>query len=207
MKSFSKAQAEAIADGFLDSIGTNKGDANVVGKGVVSALVRLAMTIAAQATSNLEESGKISSGELAESITVEEPKAEGSQISIEILALFYYKFIDRGVRGVESGTGDFQFRTALPSKRMVDAFDRWIKREGISVENVKQALFKKERKGMQVKSSAAYSFARSVKAKGIRPTGFMSKAIRTAETIMKKELGAGLKVDVLNTLPKKIGPS
>lgn len=201
--SINRSQAKAIADGFLDSLGSDKEDFQP--KETLSTMLQLAAGLAEKAQRNLNRSNSVASGALSESIEVQEPIIEGNSIRIDVTMLLYGQYIDKGVKGIESGSGEFSFKSAYPSQSMVKEVAQWIKRGKLKSTNVKKPISRFETKNKTISQYAsAYAVARSIKLHGIRKTGFMSKAISETNVIAKVELGRALVVDVSNSLPKNL---
>jgi hypothetical protein len=197
--SFNKAQSNLLADGFLNTLGSEQ-SAGVELSATVRKLVELGGFLITDAAKNLDRSGSNTTGDLSSSMTVKAPVKKGSAIAVDIELLERYKYIDKGVKGTKSGRGAFSFKTAFPSKKMVASIAGWMKERGMRVANVKQSYKKTEAKGQAVSNiGSAYAMAISIKQHGIEPTGFLSKAIVRTEKEMK-ELGKAFKADIIETL-------
>lgn len=205
-KSISQAQADALADDF-DFGGTSKDEFRPAK--TLGALYRIGSKLAERAADNLIKTDSVASGKGAESIKVMKPEKTGNSFSVDITMLYYLQFIDRGVKGVKGGSGDFSFKYINPSKKMVEAIKKYVKSERRKARtNVGgAAITKREKKRKSITGetkSIAYAIARSIKIKGIKKTKFMQDAIRDTKKEVKEELGQALKVDVINSIPKKI---
>ncbi len=201
--SISKAQAEALAEGFLDTIGSSRGELNFRPKKTITEFLVLAGELVQEANDNLIQSRAIATGKLAESITAEEPIQYGNVLQVDISMLFYGMFIDQGVKGTRGGSGLYQFRNEFPSKNMVAAIQEWIDNARIRIRTVKKysGYGSNEIKNRRVaESGAAYAMAKSIKINGIRPRGFMSKAISSMERKVQDRLGLVLVADLSNTI-------
>src|ERR1700743_1490125 len=98
--SISKAQAEALAEGFLDSIGVDRD--GIYPKETYSELIILASELIEQAQKNLAASNSISSGALSESIVASDPRSVGSAMLLDIYMNFYGLFVNKGVKGTKA---------------------------------------------------------------------------------------------------------
>lgn len=200
--SMSKAQAEAIADGFLDDLGSSP-DA-FEPKETFTEIILLAGQLVLDIQENLIRDQSIATGKLSESITALEPVLTGSVLSIDIVMNFYGKFINKGVRGVKNGTGGlYQFRFENPSKKMVIAIDEYLRRSRRSIRTVKKKTNygENEKKNRNLaKLDDAYAFARKIKQVGIRPRHFLDDAVYETNKRLTARLGAALRIDVLNSI-------
>lgn len=204
-QTISQAQKQALSSGFLDDIGSNPEFSDFPIAETVKALYQLAGFLIEEANNNLQKNGNISSGALASSHKVINPEIVGKNIQIDIEALAYYAFINKGVKGTKSGSGQYSFKSAYPSKKMVEEIRGWMKRAGISTRNIKRSVSKLERKRKSVaKIDSAYAMAKSIKMKGIKPTGYFDKAVKSAQSRAKETLESALVVDVINILPQNL---
>jgi hypothetical protein len=204
MASIAKAQASLLKTGFLDKPGT----AGQVFPETLTEVQVIAGELARAASDNLANTKHIASGELAASITVENPVQDGTRVSVSITMLFYGAYINSGVKGTKSGrsTAGYSFKYPLPSKKMVDAIRAWIKSGKKATRNTgKRTYGKHESKRKSVGAAgadAAFPIARAIVQRGIKPTGFMDKAIKTTAADISARLGARLEVDIINYLKK-----
>ena len=208
--SISKSQASLLASGFLDSIGSNPELNNLELNETLTTLILLAGELIEEANKNLQAGGHISSGKLSASMKVLDPQMFGKSIRLDVQALKYLMFLNKGVKGTKGGTGEFSFKNSYPSKSMVNEIQKWIKRAGASSFNVKKPVSHLEHKRKSVASlntgrNTAYAVARGIKIHGIKPTHFFDNAVKTIRADVKTELAKALKVDVINSLPKKLG--
>lgn len=203
-----KAQAAALADGFLDSIGSDD-KSGLTPKNALSELMLIVAEMVEEMQENLIHSKLIASGRLAESIAALEPEIRDDKIVIDIIMNFYGKFQNKGVRGTRSGSGLYQFRDEFPSKKMVIAIQEWLDRANKSIRTVKQYknYGRHEQKNRDISQLYnAYAVARSIKIKGLKPSGFLDKAADSAERKMAERIGVALKVDIIDAIrPKTSG--
>lgn len=202
--SITKQQALALADGFIDNQGT-------VGtfqpRNTISEVFLIAGEMSEDAQQNLEKDKKNSSGSLAASIKPVNPQKQGSVVSIDVQMNFYGLFVNKGVKGLKSGHSNagYSFKTPFPSRSMVQAIEEWIKRGHISSRTTKKYSTHgrhdaKQRSLSNTSLSAAYGIARSVKMKGLEPTGFFDKAVATAKNKYSDRLGAALRIDIITSI-------
>lgn len=198
---FNKAQAELLATNFLESLGSEYEDLPL--DETMKALVSLAGILLEETAKNLNKN--TSSGALLSSFKILDPRRVGKDIVLDIEALAYYQFINRGVKGTKKGSGDFSFNSPYPSKKMVESIRKWMKIAGMSTRNVKKPISKLEVKRKSIAQlDGAYAVARSIKQNGIKKTGFFDKAFKTTNSIARQELGLALKLDIINSLPTNL---
>ena len=100
----------------------------------------------------------------------------------------YYDFVNKGVRGFNSGSpnSQYRFRSAYPSMNgpMVNAIQKWVKRNGLAQrrEDQKYNLSQLQTKRKSVSELntgrvTAYLIARKIKQRGLPRTGFFDDAI------------------------------
>jgi hypothetical protein len=209
--SINQAQAKAGTD-FLDDFGEGKD----MFRECANTMERLAGVLAKTAQDNLNKSDRNATGRLSESIKVKTPQINGSKVQIDIEALFYYQFVDKGVKGTRGGNGEYSFKNENVGTKFKDEIRKWVIREGIKARSIKneklsaktsRVISKREKKRKsitQTSDSVAYAIARSIKRKGLKKTNFMTKAINEVKKLAREELAKGLKVDILASLPKKL---
>jgi hypothetical protein len=198
--SISKAQALALADNFLDGLGSQE---QLKPRQMYSEIILIAGELAEDAQDNLVQDNSIASGRLSESITITEPEVTGAILRTDLLMNFYGKFVNKGVKGTKSGTGLYSFKTEFPSLKMVEALRKSMSSAARKVKttNVRRTISKNEIKNASISEiSRAYGAARNIKRYGIKPTGFLDRAVESAERKFSDRLGAALVIDVLDAL-------
>lgn len=201
--SISKRQAEALAEGFLDSLGSDKDEFQP--KNTYTELFLLVGELIDTAQKNLNKAGLVSSGEGSESIAADEPVQNGSIVSVDVLMNYYLQFHNKGVQGTRAGrsTVGYSFKNEIVSQNMYNEIDGWIKRAGLSTRTVKKykGYGKHETRRKTIAAiDNTYAMARSIKMKGLKPTGFMDDAIRRTSDNIEKRLGAALVLDIQDGL-------
>jgi hypothetical protein len=201
--SISKAQAAALAEGFLDNIGSNKDDFQP--RESLTELFLLAGELIEEAQDNLNRANITSTGKLSESLVADEPTQNGSTVRIDVLMNFYGAFHNKGVKGTRSGrsTAGYSFKNEIVSRKMYKAIDEWIKRARRTTRTVKK--YKGYGKHETRRKSIAqydntYATARSIKMHGLKPTGFLDKAVQSTQNKVTDRLGAALRIDVIDGL-------
>lgn len=201
--SISKAQAAALAEGFLDHLGSDRNEFQP--RATYTELFLLVGELIESAQQNLNDADLVDTGKGSESIIADKPVQNGGIISVDVLMNFYLQFHNKGVRGTRSGrsTAGFSFKNETVSKKMYTAISDWIQRSGFSTRTVKKykgyGQHETNRKRISEYDSA-YAVARSIKQHGLKPSGFLDKAIASTSAKIEDRLGAALVVDVLDGL-------
>lgn len=201
--SISKQQALALADGFLDSIGSSK--EGLRPRETYAELFLLAGEMVEDMQDNLNRFNRVASGSLSESLIADEPTQNSSVVRIDILMNYYGAFVNKGVKGTRAGrsTAGYSFRNEGVSRNFHKAITEWIKRGKISTRTVKKykGYGRHEQKNKTIaKYDSAYAVARSIKQHGLKPTGFVDDAILKARNKISDRLGAALAIDIIDGL-------
>ena len=172
------------------------------------ALVELSAFLIETATSNLDKNGNTATGNTASSMKARDIIVNGSQFELDIEIASTYKFLDQGVRGVESGTGKYKFKTKYPSAKMAKAIRAWLRVRKVATKY--KAISKNERKNQRIKklvkskdgllTGLSYAIATNIKKKGIKPTKFFSKAIEATKKEQKRVYANAFKLDIIESL-------
>lgn len=195
--SFAQAQANLLADNFLDTLGTTRGPDEVQLNRTSAAIVRLAGDFVADVTQNIQRKDLVSSGQLESSVRPEIVELGANNI-IDIKVAEYYKYVDKGVKGYTGkGNGEFAFKTKYPSRKMVQAMAQWLQREGRGASNVKRPVSPREAKRISANPmTSAYAAAMAVKKKGIARSNFWTDAVRKLENNIAAGVADALRIDV-----------
>lgn len=200
-QSISKAQAEALADGYLDDIGSSD---DLQPRETIAELLLLAGELIEDAQQNLNDTKTNASGELSKSIEAREPITAPGLIQIDIEMNFYGQFVNKGVRGTKEGSGLYAFKSDMPGKSMTDAIRQYMKDAKNKIRSVSQHIgYEKKNKSVS-DASSAFAMARAIKQHGIKPTYFMDKAINDTDKKVSDRLSDALSIDVLNSLPDEL---
>lgn len=201
--SINKQQADALADNFLDDIGSEQ-DA-FQPRESVSVLFQLAGEVIEKAQENLNQSNSNASGKLSESIEAEEPVTGNGFIQQDISMAFYGQFVNKGVRGTKGGRGQYAFKNDKPGGKMVKAFEGYISEARSKIGTESKGVGKNESKNAAVaKRQSAYAMARATKQHGIKATYFMDKAVNDIDKDIEERFGEALRIDVINSLPDEL---
>jgi hypothetical protein len=201
--SISKQQAGALAEGFLDNLGSSKSDFQP--RETYTEVFLLVGELIETAQKNLNKANRIASGSLSESIIGDEPVKNAGVLRVDILMNFYGAFVNKGVKGTRSGSSraGYSFKNEVVSQNMYDAIKNWIETARIKIRSVKKykGYGKHEVKQKTLASyDSAYAIARSIKIHGLKPTGFMDDAIAKISDKVQRRLGAALAIDVIDGL-------
>ena len=198
--SIAKAQIEALRNGLIQSIGdtgfnkVNPQDLPLLERTL--ALYGQACNTAIGA--NLQKTGSISSGKLAEpampiitkfgtSYVLSVGYEKGSEQEK------YYDLVNKGVRGVggknakpKKNTGEYSYKTPYANKKMATNILLWLRKSANASRNEKVTITKTQRKRKKLSNvvsqadslkSLAYAISTGIKRDGLRATFFFDKAI------------------------------
>jgi len=206
--SISKAQASAIADGFLNKLGEQpmkEGELPVV----ETLLKSFGADFIKEAQANLKQNKSIASGAINDirmqftkfatsyTISLGYPKTEP--------ASKYWDFINKGVKGTKNTKADsktpYKFNPAKKSIP-ISAAQGWLGYNKLKVVSVKP--YRKlgvEAKAIDSKKSLAYLVARSIHRKGIRSTHYFDDAAKETfgknfYEIMEAALGKDIEIKI-----------
>jgi hypothetical protein len=194
---------------YLGGIGSDDRGDSLELSNSAAALVTLAGVIIGEATDNLERNGNIATGETATSMKARDIVVQGTNYELDIEIASTYKFLNDGVKGVESGKGKYSFKTKRPSKKMAAAILRWLKVRSLSGKIKYKAVSKNEGKNKRIhkvvseaknREALSYAVAASIKKRGIKPTKFFTKAIETARREQNTLFADALKLDIIESL-------
>lgn len=201
--SITRSQASALADGFLDNEAGGSEKDEFQPTETYTELILLAGELVEDAQENLKMTNTNASGALSRSIILEAPVMDGSVLRQPISMLERGKYINSGVKGTKSGSGQYAFKYANPSRKMVASLLLGVRRAKKSTTNVnaKKTVSANEKKNSSISQlDSAWGAARNIKMYGIKATGFMDKAIYVAAGKVNDKLGGALAIDVLNSI-------
>lgn len=203
MKSISQSQAEALANGFLSTQGANKGEFKPVK--LLSQVMLIAGSVVKEAQVNLNRNNSNSSGILSDSLEITEPTQQGSVFKCDIRMQYYGKFVNKGVKGVEKGSSNagYAFKNLGVSKAFITSLERSRSKAGAKITNTNtnKTISQNEKKNAKVSEiNSAWGAAINIKKFGIKPTGFIDKAVDTISNKVETQLGIALKIDINNSL-------
>lgn len=206
--SISKAQANAIADGFLNSLGERP-----MKEGEMPVIEQLLKNFGADfittAQENLKNNGSIASGAINDirmnftkfgtnyTISLGYPKTEP--------ASKYWDFINKGVKGTKNIKADsktpYKFKQGKKSIP-ISVAEKWLGYNKLKVTAVKP--YRKlgvEQKALDSKKSLAYVLARSIHRKGIKSTHYFDNAKKETfgknfYEVMEAALGKDIQIKI-----------
>jgi hypothetical protein len=202
--SISQAQAKAIADGFLETLGEEK--TTTEGLPVIEAiLLKYGADFQKQAIDNLNANNSIASGNIADirfqvtkfgtiyTLSMGYPKSEP--------ASKYWDFVNQGVKGTKNIKADSKTPYAFKSNKKslpISVVEGWLKYNKLKTVAVKKySKLGVELKATDSKKSLAAAVARSIHTKGLRSTRYFDKARDTVfGADFKKIMNAALGFDV-----------
>lgn len=217
MKSISERQLEVIKNKSIDLNSSLKGEFKAfTGDALVRALYNVAVKFVNTAVDNLNKADRVSSGQLIESIQPTDVIIMGKVFTININVNDYYKFIDKGVRGWQSGNpSDSPYAFKQPTKggsgkqssEMVTAIRKWLIKEGLKMKstskNPRHAISSRESRRQKITDTATSSaivVAGMIRKHGLKKTNFWSDAEQSATEYASRQFGEALQIDIINSL-------
>jgi hypothetical protein len=191
-----KAQAKALADGFIDSLG----EGGLIKGGEYSLLDNILLEYGKEfneaVIANLNKENIVSTGAL---IDIPLPKVYKTafgyvlEIGYEIGSkqYKYFDYINKGVQGaggknakLKRNTGDYKFKNAFPNRKMALSIFKWLNtaRKKTSKYAPVSGLERKRKKLTKIlnesenKRKLAYAISSGIKKNGIRATFFYDRA-------------------------------
>lgn len=188
----------AINLDWLEDSGTAKSE--FVAVGTQDKLTQLAAQYSIALAKKLGDVDASSSGELADSIQPLSIQVKDNIFYVDIVAANYASFIDEGVDGWANSRGSrFKFKTkgVDPKGEMVKSVKDYLVREGKMAQTKYSVLHKKNKvKDFQVQQATTVAYM--IKRMGIKATHFWRDATNEFSSIVEKELGMSVKIDIIN---------
>jgi len=154
------------------------------------ALFKFADKVVINAKANLKAKDKVASGKLLNSVKVGKIKVSRRSIELNIDFEKYGAFIDKGVSGVKKKYNTpYSYTNKMPPP---SALDGWIVRKGIAPRNDKGQF--------QSRKSVQFAIARSIFNNGIKPTHFLSDAVKKNIKTIPSQFQEALALDVKSTV-------
>jgi hypothetical protein len=206
--SISQAQAKAIADGFLATLGQEKtinAEMPVIG----AMLFKYGAEFKQQAVDNLNANKSIASGKI-EDIAFEVTKF-GTTYTLSMgypknePASKYWDFVNQGVKGTKNIKADGKTPYAFKSNKkaipvsVVEGFLKYNKKKTVAVK--KYSKLGVELKAIEGTKSLKYAIARSIHRDGLRSTRYFDKARDSVfgsdfQKIMNAALGFDVEIKI-----------
>jgi hypothetical protein len=200
-----KAQAKAIRDGFLKTIGEQYNLIDPTEFNIAEQmLIFYGKQFNDQVQKNLNKSGSIASGKIGD---LAAPKVNKFGNDYEMYlgydkdnpASVYYKFINKGVRGVGglnakpkkvASDTPYEYKTPYPNKKMATSILQWYRlgKAKTTSETQTKKLSKTQRKNKKLKQvvnkapslkTLAYATAAAIKRDGLKTTAYFDNAVKT----------------------------
>ena len=200
-----KAQAKAIRDGFLKTIGEQYNLIDPTEFNIAEQmLIFYGKQFNDQVQKNLNKSGSIASGKIGDLVA---PKVKKFGNDYEMYlgydkdnpASVYYKFINKGVRGVGglnakpkkvASDTPYEYKTPYPNKKMATSILQWYRlgKAKTTSETQTKKLSKTQRKNKKLKKvvnkadslkNLAYATAAAIKRDGLKTTSYFDNAVKT----------------------------
>jgi len=171
-----------------------------VAVGTQDKLTQLAAQYSIALANKLGDVDASSSGDLAGSIEPLSIQVKGKVFYVDIVAAKYASFIDEGVDGWANSRGSrFKFKTrgVDPKGAMVKSVKDYLVREN-KISQSKYAVLNKKGKVKDRQIQAATTVAYMIKRMGIKATHFWRDATTEFSSIVEKELGMAVKIDIIN---------
>ncbi|CAB5218070.1 hypothetical protein UFOVP208_47 [uncultured Caudovirales phage] len=212
--SITKRQLQAIQNKSIDLNSYSAGSfKEFKGDAVITTLYNIAVEFINSAAKNLEAKDRIASGALLDSIQPTEVQIFGKIYTLNINVNDYYKFVDKGVKGWQSGNpADSPYSFKQPGKRgeapknskMVAAIKKWLMSEGLkATSQPKKTISNRENRRSSItdaSTSQAIKISRNIKKYGLKKTNFWTDAEKSAIQYADKNLSVALEIDILNSL-------
>lgn len=200
-----KAQAKALKEGFLKTIGNQY---NLIDPTEFPVAEQMLMFYGKQfndeVQKNLTKSGSIASGKIGD-LVVPNVNKFGNNYEMWLgydkdnPASVYYKFINKGVRGVGGDNArpkkvasdtPYQYKTPYPNKKMATSILQWYRlgKAKTTSETQTKKLSKTQRKNKKLKQivnkadslkNLAYATAAAIKRDGLKTTSYFDNAVKT----------------------------
>ena len=215
-KSINQLQAELLSSGTLDKLGASQQDFASLGTLPVleQYLILAAANFIQKVKDNIEVLGISDTGALSDDIAQGDLIKQPNGYSISLgypkgsKAAKYYDFVNKGVRGVKSGTPNspYAFKNIGVGRAMLRNIKSWVDRNGIRRNDVaitrrqatRQSLSNMVSEASRSKN-LAYAVAVNIKKRGLRKTGFFDSAVdsyfgRDFAVSVSKIIGQDIKV-------------
>lgn len=215
-KSIKQLQSELLSSGTLNQLGASKEDFTELEKLPVleQYLILAAANFIQKVKDNIEVLGISDTGALSDDIAQGDLIKQPNGYSISLgypansKAAKYYDFVNKGVKGVKSGTpiSPYSFKNLGVSRSMLKNISSWVNRNGVRRNDVSITKRQAKRESLSKmvseaskKKSIAYAVAVNIKKKGLRKTGYFDSAVneyfgRDFAVSVSKILGQDIKV-------------
>lgn len=210
-----KAQAQALRDRFLTTIGDKFDLIDPTEYPVAEQiLIFYGKEFNDEVQRNLSKSGSIASGKIGD-LAIPKIRKFGNDYEMYLgydkdnPASVYYKFVNKGVRGVGgknarpkrvSSDSPYAYKTPFPNQKMANSLLEWYKlgKAKTTSETQKRNLSTTQRKSKKLKQivnkadslkALAYATASAIKRDGLKTTSYFDNAVKT---VFNKEFFAAM---------------
>jgi hypothetical protein len=200
-----KAQAQALRDRFLTTIGDKFDLIDPTEYPVAEQMLMFyGKQFNDEVQRNLSKSGSIASGKIGD-LTVPKVRKFGNDYEMYLgydsdnPASVYYKFVNKGVRGVGginarpkrvASDSPYAYKTPFPNAKMANSILQWYRlgKAKTTAESQKKNLSKTQRKSKKLKQivnkadslkALAYATASAIKRDGLKTTSYFDNAVKT----------------------------
>lgn len=211
-KSTKQLQAELLNEGLLNRLGAQKEDLSRLPL-IEQLLIQSAANFIIKVKENIEVLGISDTGALSDDISQGELTKQGGTYSISLgypqgsKAAKYYDFVNKGVKGVKSGTPNspYSFKNLGVSRKFQASIFSWLRRNNvkgdiaITKRQAKRQSLSKMVSQASNQKSLAYAIAVGIKKKGLRKTGYFDNAVNSLfgddfATAVGKILGQDIRI-------------
>ena len=214
-KSISQLQRELVNSGALNQLGSSR--KNYLETNELPTLEKFLIESAAnfilKVKENIEALGISDTGALSDDLSEGQLEKSSNGYSITMgypsnsKAAKYYDFVNKGVKGVKSGTPNspYAFKNIGVGRAMLSNIYSWVNRNGLRGNDV--AITKRQAKRQSLskmvseaskKKSLAYAIAVNIKKRGLKQTRFFDNAVESYfsnfSTEVAKVIGQDVKV-------------
>lgn len=192
--SISRSQAQALKDGFLDSLGRQPptGDLPII----EAMLGAAAKNFIDTASANLDKANAVNTGGLQTDLRFEvETSGATYQMSVGYESTTdsakYYDFVNKGVQGVnkpgKAPGSPYKFRFLGVSRKHAYAIEQWYRHSGKSATAIRRPASDLEGKRIMARdrtpdpnpiATLAYATAKASKREGLRATKYFDNAVK-----------------------------
>lgn len=204
--SIAKAQAEALNDGFIDTLGESPTSFEPVRLGITEkVLIQYAAEFKLALEKSIESNQVVGSGELIDtirSIVVDES-------TLQIWMNDYFDFPNKGVKGVNSSknapASPYKFKTYGMNEAGRQSIEAYIQSGRAKIENVgrtKKTTVGLERKRLSLIDSQTETMIYLIKRFGIKATNYFDETVKQVFSDFEKKIAESLGADVIWQMDK-----
>lgn len=197
---------------WLGGIGSDDRGDRVSLNNVAKSLIELGEFLITKARTNMDRGGHVASGNTSKSMNIENLQTNSTKMSLDVVIDSKYKFLNDGVKGVESGQGKYSFKSKYPNAKMAKAIREWLRKRKVVTKY--KAISKTEAKNKKIEklvksadgklTGLSYAISTNIKKHGIKPTYFFSgksySAVEATKKEQKKRFAQAFKLDIIENL-------